>query len=231
MNIINTAIILDGSNDSSFLNNKLPKSLIDLNPRNLLQRHIKQIENAGIQNIIISSHNYTEAFDKFIEEYQDKFQSINIYSTKERIPLGSGGAIKNTMLNSNIEEALVINGNSYINIDINEFISFHYKNKFENSICVTKSYNGKPHYLIDLNNDTVKAILINLKNSQDLFINAGLYILNSEIFNLTHLQHFSLSKEIFPSLCDGTFGAFQTSEKMYSLDTEESYKDTLSHLE
>lgn len=229
MNNIYTAIILDGGEVPSFLDDSTPKGLLPLNGKCILERHFERLQKVGIKNVIVSSFKYAEEYEEFFKIKADFFGDCNIYSTKERLPLGSGGAVKNTMLNTNIEQALVLSGNTYIDIDLQKFIDFHFDNKFENSLCTTKSSNGDHKYSFNIENNALNKLVIGEPESGS-FLNAGAYILDIELFNLTHLQTFSMSKEILPHLCDGSFGAFESDQKLYTIDNEEAYKNTIEEL-
>lgn len=227
MSAINTAIILDRGDTPEHLDQSKPKGLTLFGGKPLISRQIDKLRQIGVKNIIVSSFKFSEEYEQFILNNKSDFPDINIYSTKERMPLGSGGAVKNTMLNTNTDTAIILSGNSFIDIDLEAFINFHFEHYFDNTICVTSKSNGKHNYSFETNNNALNKLIVGSPEKGKL-LNAGVYILSIDLFNLTHLQSFSLSKEILPQLCDGSFGAYETDKKLLTLETESSYLDSLN---
>ena len=228
MEKITTAIILDSENKAPHLDQNIPQGLTDVNGKSILQRQFEQLHAAGLKTVVISSHQYAEEYDKFIQEVQSAYPGMNIYSIKEKIPLGSGGAIKNTMLNTHIEHALTLKSNTYIDIDLLEFIKFHEDNNFENSACLSKNANGPIKSYLKTKDNYIESI--SPLKVEDSLYSSGIYILDVEIFNLTHLQIFSLSKDIFPSLSGKEFGAYISENMIYKIEDEDAYKSTIDSL-
>lgn len=229
MNNLNTAIILDGNSPSSVKDANIPQGLLDLNGKTLLERHVEKIKKTSIKNIIISSFESSKQYDQFIKSNSNQFEGLNIYSIKERLPLGSGGAIKNTMLNTNIEQALILNGNTYVDIDLEDFISFHSKNSFENSICLTSQSHGQHNCYFEIKDNHLDKVVFD-SSSEKKYVNSNCYILDIELFNMTHLQAFSMSKDILPNVCNEHFGAYLSDEFLYAVDSEDNYKKSSSDL-
>ncbi len=163
---IDTAIILAGG-DKKLSN---PTCLKTVNGVNILDSIIKSLISANITNIIISTHYHFDLIDEFIANYSGS-SDLNIYTIREQQLLGSGGAIKNIFLSTNLTSALIIESHLYDEFDYQKILY-----DFQNQIC--------------------ENVIIQSLSTPDLF--SGRYILNSEIFNYTHLTKFSFEKELLP---------------------------------
>ena len=118
---------------------------------------------------------------------------------REREALGTGGSIKNAMLNSQTETALILNGDTIDNFDLKSFIELHLQNKNENSIGVIPASSQYSEFgSLEIENNHIKNF--KEKSDQGTHINSGRYIFCSHVFNHTHKFKFSLEEEILPLL-------------------------------
>ncbi|MBT4790707.1 MAG: NDP-sugar synthase [Halobacteriovoraceae bacterium] len=213
MNLINTAIILTGETQTSPGDPSNPTALSNTSLFSLLEQQIEQLINAKIDNIIISTYHLADEFDKFLST--KNYPNLNIFTIRQRSQLGTGGALKNTLLNTNTEQALVLNGNSFIDLDLDQYIKFHLEHIFKTSMILTSAGNTKDQHFFELDENQITDIS---STSTDLkFQSAGVYILDQDVFNYIALQSFSLEKELLPFLCNENFGAYLTVTKIIKL--------------
>ena len=109
------------------LTTKIPKPLIKIGPKNLLERTIELLIKIGIDEIIINTHHLSKEIDNFLE---NKNYQISISTIKEEVLLDTGGGVLNatkkfkndpffvlnpdTIWNKNYYEELKILENSYL---------------------------------------------------------------------------------------------------------------------
>ncbi|BAU23643.1 hypothetical protein THC_1275 [Caldimicrobium thiodismutans] len=105
---------------------KIPKPLIPILGKPLLERIIKKINRAGIKEIAINLHHLGEKIIKFIEDFPLN-ERVEIFYEKEI--LGTGGALKNAETFLKGSTFLVHNGDIFSDVDLKEFISFHFKER------------------------------------------------------------------------------------------------------
>ncbi len=183
MSNISTLIILNGGKDED--ENGLPVGLTKVNGKTILEHHIDRAIKAGITNIIISTYYKDDLFEALLDSLN--YADINIYTTKEKMALKSGGAIKNTLLNTNTEHAIVIAGSTYSDFDLKDFLDFHNANDNDYSMV----------------------------NGQGIS-NAWTYIVSSDMCGLTHLQNFSFTSDVLPQI-DGEISVYKISDPIYNL--------------
>lgn len=112
-----------GSRLGELTSNK-QKCLLDVNGKPFLQYIIDQLMSFGLNKFIFSA-------GKFSDEVERTFSKVGIIS-KEESPLGTGGAIRNSLKYVENDHFIVVNGDSYCNISKENFSIF------------IKTYSGKP---------------------------------------------------------------------------------------
>ena len=116
------AIILAGGRGKRLrpITDKIPKPLIPINNKPLIERTIKYLKKYGITEIIISSGYKSNLIEKFLKK-EKNFGCKIIFST-EKTPLGTGGAIKKALKHIDEESFLVLNGDIVTNIYLKKIL-------------------------------------------------------------------------------------------------------------
>ena len=129
--MIDTVVILAGGLGTrlkSVLPNT-PKCLAPIIDTPFIGFLISFLKKQGINNFIFSL-GYKS--DSVIEYLEYNFKNINIQYSIEKEQLGTGGAIKLALTKVDVEEVLVVNGDTFFNNDLKSFYKFHklYKSNF-----------------------------------------------------------------------------------------------------
>jgi len=163
---------------------KLPKPLLPINGKPIIERIIITAKKQGIKNFIISINylgNKIKSYLKKGEKY-----GVNIKYIEEDRPLGTAGALyylKNKKLPFIVSNADIIS-----NIDYKEMIEYHKKLKSYITIGAISNFE-KNHYgnIIFKKNRVIK---IEEKIERKTFINSGIYILDPKIKNYFKTKKF-----------------------------------------
>ncbi len=117
------AIILAGGRGKRLrpITDKIPKPLIPINNKPLIERAIKYLKKYGVTEIIISSGYKSHLIEKFLKTKKN-FGCKIIFST-EKTPLGTGGAIKKALKYVDEESFLVLNGDIITNINLKKILT------------------------------------------------------------------------------------------------------------
>ena len=101
------------------LTDTVPKPLIEVSGKTLLERNINRLFESGVRNIIINGSKMGEKIELFLEKYQQSVMNIEFINEGEE-PLGTAGAI------FNIIDIDLINEDQFwvINADIMTNFSF-----------------------------------------------------------------------------------------------------------
>jgi len=184
------ALILAGGRGKRLrpITDKIPKSLIPINKKPLIQYTINYLKKFGINEIIICAGYKSTQIQNFLKK--KKNFGCKIEYSIEKSPLGTAGAIRNAIKNLSDESFLVINGDVITNIDLKKIL------KKPNTIAASelKTKFGT----MEIRNN--KILKFNEKTDvENVWMNPGLYHLSTDILKI--LPHKgSLEGEIFPKL-------------------------------
>ena len=113
----------------------LPKILTPIGQGALIDVLISQIIRAGLKRVILSLGHLSETVIRYVNTI-DK-SNIEIINVTESKPLGTGGALKLACLKSQSDYFLVINGDSYNDVNPSDLLEFHVKcNSFVTMLVV-----------------------------------------------------------------------------------------------
>jgi len=184
------ALILAGGRGKRLrpLTDKIPKSLIPINKKPLIQYTINYLKKFGINEIIICAGYKSNQIQNFLKK--KKNFGCKIEYSIEKSPLGTAGAIRNARKNLSDESFLVINGDVITNIDLKKIL------KKPNTIAANELKTKFGTMKIKNN----KILKFNEKTDvENVWMNPGLYHLSADILKI--LPHKgSLEAEIFPKL-------------------------------
>ena len=116
------AIILAGGRGKRLrpITDKIPKPLIPINNKPLIERTIKYLKKYGITEIIISSGYKSNLIEKFLKK--KKNFGCNIIFSIEKTPLGTGGAVRKALRFVDDESFVVLNGDIVTNINLKKIL-------------------------------------------------------------------------------------------------------------
>ncbi|MEN8907060.1 MAG: NDP-sugar synthase [Clostridiales bacterium] len=187
------------------LTNKLPKPMVPIMNKPLLERTFIHLKKIGITEIVISSC-YQPDYLKNYFGNGEKF-GLKIQYIVEEIPLGTGGAIRKAA--SQFEKTFVVfNSDILSDMDLKKMIYHHKENAAQASIAVTEVSNPSEYGVIEYNNEgQVVSFIEKPKPGQNSsnFINAGIYIFEPEIVKeIPSDKVISIERDIFPKyIADG----------------------------
>lgn len=167
------AIILAGGRGKRLkpLTDYVPKPLIPIANIPIIERQINYLKKYGVNEVIISTGYRTEQIETFLKARRNL--GVKITYSKEKTPLGTGGAIKKAKKLVGSKPFFVINGDVITNINLSKL------KKKKNSIA---AINLRTKYGV-METSSDKVIRFSEKKEiPDIYMNAGIYYLSWEIF-------------------------------------------------
>lgn len=168
--------------------NEIPKPMLRVNDRPMLEISIEKLISYGANKIFISTHYLPE---KITEHFGsgEKF-GVDIQYVHEEVPLGTGGAL--SLLPFQDENTLVFNGDILTNLDIGMFLAFHLRSKSAMTIAATQYKFEVPFGVINEVNSHV--IGINEKPNFSFLVNSGIYFISKQVFEkLPQLSKYNMT--------------------------------------
>lgn len=158
----------------------VPKPMAPINGEPFLNYIFSYLKHFGINRVILSTGYLSE---KISEYYKDEYNGIKIIYTKEETPLGTGGGIRFAMEKCETKNVLVLNGDSFFDVDLQVYFNQHASFKSDCSLALRKVDNAARYGTIKLED---KCMIEAFKEKDNVekegLINGGVYILNRQLF-------------------------------------------------
>jgi len=178
----------------------LPKPMAPVAGRPFLEYLLDRLISSGINEVIISVGYRSKAI---INHFGNSYRNIQIDYSIESEPLGTGGAIIHALRKNNgkSESVIVLNGDTLLNINFSEFIDLYTISQFQIAIVLKKVTDVSRYGAVLISNDKITGFIEKGKVGAGL-INAGVYILNQDIFKHFDLpRKFSFEADLLQKYC------------------------------
>jgi len=145
--------------------------------------------------------------DQIIEKYTDRHEyNFDILFSREETLLGTGGAINRALQYSITDSVMVLNGDSYVDVRVNDVIAFHREKNTSMTIIVKKIRNPGRYGLVRFDdNHRITSFNEKQMSATEGYVNTGIYLLKREIFNnIAENRTLSLEKEFMPLFIHNT---------------------------
>ena len=191
------AIILAGGKGTrlkSVIKN-IPKPMAPINNRPFIGYLFLWLKRQNIRHIILSvGFKYRSILNYYCEKYEDIMLTYSI----EKEALGTGGGIKNAFAHCSVEDIIVMNGDTFFNIDLNELVNYHHEKSSDITIALKPIFNSNRYDSVELNFEDRIVNFNKMNIDTHCLINAGIYVLKKkkcmEIFS--NFNIFSFEQDI-----------------------------------
>ncbi|MFA7677027.1 MAG: nucleotidyltransferase family protein, partial [Candidatus Omnitrophota bacterium] len=159
------------------LTKDIPKPMLPLQERPLIERTIEQLKKSGIKKVNIATHYKSEVITKHFGN-GDNF-GVNINYINEDQPLGTAGALG--LMEEPKSPVLVVNGDVLTQLDYRAMVDFHHLHKAIMTVGVRKCELEVPYGVIEIDDVVVKDIIE--KPVHSFIVNAGIYLIEPTAYN------------------------------------------------
>ena len=176
---------------------KAPKGMAEVAGRPFLELLLRQLRRHGFERAILAVGYQKDAINS---RFGEQAFGLHLAYSAELTPLGTGGALRNAADLVGSETALVMNGDSYTDADLYEFVVGHRESKADVSMVVvpTDGRGDCGSVLLDGNGK-----LASFEEKQGPFrgpyVNAGIYMVSRYMLcEIPPGLEVSLEKELLP---------------------------------
>lgn len=158
------------------LTEHIPKPMLPVGDRPLLERTINRLRNAGIQRVHITTHYLADA----IVEHFGNGQAFGVdvqYVAEDR-PLGTAGALK--LMQQQHEPVLVLNGDILTAVDVRDMLAHHRAHNADITIGVRQYDMQVPYGVVEGRGAQVSKLCE--KPRLCFLVNAGIYLLEPSVY-------------------------------------------------
>jgi dTDP-glucose pyrophosphorylase len=196
------------------LTNDIPKPLLKVGSKPILETILNQFIESGFHNFFISTHYKAEMVQ---EHFGDGSKwGVSIQYIHEDEPLGTAGALG--LLPKGLPDlpVMLMNGDLLTDINYERLLEFHNTQGGIATMCVREYDFQVPYGVITVENQVIKQVIE--KPVHKFFVNAGIYVLSQELVGSVD----GGSYLDMPQLLDG---AIQSGGKVNSFPIHEYWLD------
>jgi NDP-sugar pyrophosphorylase family protein len=200
-----------------------PKPLVSVGEKPFLDLLARQLAYQGIRRLIMCTGYLS---DQIESEFGDGHsRDVAIEYSKELQPAGTAGAVKLAQhLLRDCPEFIVMNGDSFLEIDFQKLIQFHREHKGLASMAVRQVKNASRYGTVKTDaRGRVMAFLEKTGSDASGIINAGIYVFNRAVFEHIPEGPVSMEREVFPKLLEHGMYALEQHGMFIDIGTPEDY--------
>tara|TARA_Y100000589_G_C27038231_1_gene581993 strand:- start:235 stop:921 length:687 start_codon:yes stop_codon:yes gene_type:complete len=193
-------ILLAGGRGTRLSNvvNDRPKPLALINGKPFITIILDKIINYSCEKIFITVSFKGDMFEKCLG---NNYKGIPLIYIHEKTPLGTGGAVLNAFRFLSNEKAIIINADTFLDLNYSKFIQYAIDKDF--SLCATKVENSERYGLLNISNDSKVLEFLEKQKICTGYINSGVYMFSKSIIDLfKEIKYCSLETKILKDLSD-----------------------------
>lgn len=178
----------------------VPKCMAEIAGKPFLSYLLKYLSAQKFEHVILALGYKSEIVINWLKEQKFRFKLSYIIEDE---PLGTGGAIKFAFEKVSSDKALVVNGDTFFDIDSSQLYTFQQANDADIVIALKPMINFDRYGSVQINGQS-RIVKFNEKQfRKEGLINGGIYLIKKAIFNKFDLpQKFSFEKDILESKID-----------------------------
>lgn len=212
---------------------EIPKPLIPVNGRPLLEHSIELLHQYGISDIVIT---ISHLADKIRQHFGDGSKwGVRITYVEEKKPSGTGGALRAAQAALGNAPFLVLYGDVLLDFDFTEFLQSHQNLKAAvGTIALTSVADPSAYGAVRLRGTRVVAFSEKPIISGDVsrLVFAGCAAFDSSVFNFLPKKpaELSLERDVFPELIEqGRLYGYPFEGQWFDVSTPDTYEQVLKH--
>ena len=206
------------------LTNSIPKCLVKIGGKPILQIWLENLSKAGCEEVIINTHYLSEKVEEYLEG--KKFGDMKIITTYEPKLLGTAGTLlknANFLLGKN---CMLIHADNFTDVNLEEFLKFHKDFSIPKKRLLTMmtftTNNPESCGIVSINNEGIVENFHEKKSTDNGNIaNAAIYCFNDNLINFLiskKKNFFDFSEDVIPE-CINNIQTFHTNSTFIDIGT------------
>jgi len=203
-----------------------PKPMADVSGKPFLEIITCLLAAKGIEKFVMLVGYKADLIEEHFND--SRFLDLEIQFSHEPEPLGTGGAVKNAQRLAT-DPTLLVNGDTYLNVNIKELYEFHKQKNAEVTISLFRVPDVSRYGSVSVNKE---GVVINF-HEKDVslgkpgLINAGVSLVSRSFINdLPDQGRFSMETESFPMIVNtGRMFGLEQKGPFFDIGTPESYRE------
>lgn len=194
------AIILAGGKGTRLQSvvSDVPKPMAPVGGKPFLEYLLLQLVKYNIKDIIISIGYKGHLISSYFGD--GRKWGISITYSEETSSLGTGGATKRAFQLVTEDVAIVMNGDSFFDLDLKRLLLFHEDHRTLATIALVRVENSGRYGKVTLSESGIITTFDEKTDDAGGLINSGVYVLNKPAFLQRVEDVFSLEHDLFPDM-------------------------------
>jgi NDP-sugar pyrophosphorylase family protein len=200
-----------------------PKVLAPVAGRPYLAYLLDQLAVVGMREVVLLTGYLAEQVKV---TFGDTYGEMRLRYSVEPSPLGTAGALRHALALFRKPHVLLLNGDSYIEVDLAAFREQHYRQNADVSLVLCHVNDTSRFGRVEVGADgRVVRFEEKRKESGSGWINAGVYLLRRDVIgSIAPARALSLERDVLPWwITAGRVQAYQTTGRFLDIGTPESY--------
>lgn len=219
-----TAVVLAGGLGTrlgSIVKDK-PKVLAEILNRPFLTFLLDQLVSVEVRKVVLCTAHLS---DKIHEVLGETYKTLSLVHSRETELLGTGGAIRLALPHLDSNPVLIMNGDSFADVDLTAYLDWFFKRPRRAALLLTRVHDRRRYGRVTIDKDGL-ILGFEEKGSADGsgLINAGIYLLEKPLIDsMPPGKSFSLELDLFPTLAGKEFYGYCFTGGFIDIGTPESY--------
>jgi NDP-sugar pyrophosphorylase family protein len=200
-----------------------PKPLAAVGKRPFLELLVGQLRRQNIRRLVMCTGYRAREIE---QEFGDgRALDVKIQYSAEPQPLGTAGAVKFAQRHlDDVSDFLVMNGDSFMEIDFHELLRFHRKSGGIATMAVFRTTNQMRYGTVRVDaGGRVSGFAEKIVSDPNGLVNAGIYVFDRKLFDHIPPGSASLEKDVFPALISHGIYALEAHGLFIDIGTPEDY--------
>lgn len=210
------------------LTSQIPKALIPIKGRPILELIIEKLRNASIRNIFVVIGTLGDKIKEYFGDGRNFGVKINYI--QDKVQKGTAPALKTLEKFLKKESFLLWYVDELAEIDLLDFIDFHFKQKTLGTVAVSSTSKPLDYGIVKLKGSKIVDFFEKPKKEKikSHLVNAGIFVFESQIFQYISSKNYSLEKEVFPNLAkEKKLSGYLFEGKWFDIGSPENYLEAL----
>ena len=201
----------------------VPKPMAQVADRPFLEFLLDELVLANCSRVVLSVGYKWEVIEK---HFGTEYRGMIIDYAVENEPLGTGGAIMLALHKTTADHVLVLNGDTYFDLDLNAFVKAHHNSGSALSIGLKRMDSPDRYGTVEISGERILKFNEKVAGLDSGLINAGVYALDKTAFSTLDLPSaFSFEQLILEKLVEiWNFHGFEAQEFFIDIGIPEDYR-------
>lgn len=199
-----------------------PKALAELQGRPFITYLLDMLAAAGLKYVVLCVGYQGEKIKALLGR---SYRGLQLAYSKEQEPLGTAGALRASMELFKSDPVLVMNGDSFCQVDLKQFWSSHHTQNVDATLLLTKvADTARYGRVVTAKDNFIRYFEEKEQKSCNGWINAGSYLISQRFLATIPPGHpVSLEYDMFPNWLSRGIYSFRSAGPFIDIGTPKSY--------